>query len=287
MIRERITSSSNVLKERRNKSFVKFLWFFLLGIILLIALAFISRIDKLLIKDVSVSGNEILKSEDLKDQVFKSLSKKVFLIFEGRDKFLYSKKTIIEDLKNNFPRILDVEVDRQNDKIILNIRERERAYLWCGEVSPEFKDRFLERECYFLDASGFIFDKSPQFSSGVYFTFYSKINEGDPIGQYVLDFEFLKNINLLVEAVEDKGLPVHSLVEKEDGQYELLLNMETTLSDFPKLLFTSDQTIDEVYNKFLSIVDENPFKKDFLEKREKLEYIDARFKNRIFYRFAE
>lgn len=287
MIRERIASSSNVLKERRNKSFVKFLWLLLLFIIFLIGLAFLSRIDSLAIKSVSVSGNEIIEKEDLESQVFKSLSENVFLIFSGKNKLLYSKKNLISDLKKEFPRILDVRVERNKQEVVLKIRERERAYLWCGEASPDFQDRFLERECYFLDNSGFIFDKSPQFSTGVYFTFYSKIEDKNPIGQYILDFEFLKNINLLVDAVEDKGLPVHSLLEKEEGQYELLFNIETLLSDYPKLMFTSDQTIDEVYNKFISIVDENPFKKDFLEKGNKLEYIDARFKNRIFYRFAD
>ncbi len=55
MIRERITKSSDVLKERRRRLLVKLLWVLLGLVLLLIALGFVSHIDKLLLKDVTVS----------------------------------------------------------------------------------------------------------------------------------------------------------------------------------------------------------------------------------------
>lgn len=287
MMRERITSTSNVTKERRKKTFVKTLWILLAFVVFLIGLAFLSHLDDLLIKDVSVKGNEILEQEDIKKETFKILSKKRLLVFAGENKLIYSKKNLEESLKKAFPRILSIETSLEGKTIFFTVVERERAHLWCGEEPPTYDDRSLERECYFLDNSGFIFDKSPQFSSGVYFTFYSNIRSENPIGQHILNFDFLKDVESLITGVNDQGFPVHSLVAKADGQYELLFNMATVSRDYPKLLFTSDQTIGEVYNKFMSIVEEDPFRTDFIEKPNRLEYIDARFKNRIFYRFTE
>ncbi|MDQ5883624.1 MAG: hypothetical protein QG654_538 [Patescibacteria group bacterium] len=287
MMRDRITSTSNLTKERRKKSFVKILWILLSFVVFLIGLAFLSHLNDLLIKDVSVKGNEILQEEDIQKEAFKILSKKRFLVFAGENRLIYSKGNLEEGLKKAFPRILSIEINIEGKKLLFNIVERERAHLWCGEEPPTYDERLTERECYFLDNSGFIFDKSPSFSSGVYFTFYSKIENDNPIGQYILGFDFLKDIDSLINGVNDQGFPVHSLVAREGNQYELLFNMSTVSRDFPKLLFTSDQSIGEVYNKFMSIVEEDPFKTDFLEKPNRLEYIDARFKNRIFYRFTE
>ncbi len=287
MIRERIKSTSNVTKERRKKSFVKTLWILLSLVFLLIGLAFLSHIKNLLITDVSVSGNEILEEGEIKSEAFKILAKKRFLVFAGENKIIYSKKKLEEGLKKKFPRILSIQTSLEEKKIYFDIVERERAHLWCGEEHPVRDEISTERECYFLDSSGFIFDKSPQFSSGVYFTFYSKIENKNPVGQYILDFDFLKDIELLISGVKEHGFPVHSLVAKEDGQYELLFNLSTISKEYPKLLFTSDQNIGEIYNKFISVVEEDPFKTDFIEKPNKLEYIDARFKNRIFYKFSE
>ena len=287
MMRERITSTSNVTKERRKKSFVKALWILLASVVFLIGLAFLSHLDDLLIKEVSVTGNEILKEEDIKNETFKILSKKRFLVFAGENKLIYSKKNLEESLKKSFPRILSIETNLENKKLYFNLVERERAHLWCGENPPKYGQTGTDEECYFLDNSGFIFDTSPQFSSGVYFTFYSNLGDENPIGQHILNFEFLKDIESLIKGVSDAGFPVHSLVEKEDGQYELLFNIATTHLDYPRLLFTSDQSLNEVYNKFMSIVSEDPFRADFTEKPNQLEYIDARFKNRIFYRFTQ
>ncbi len=287
MMRDRITSTSNVTKERNKKFFVKMLWILLSVVVFVIGLAFLSHLDKMLIKDVSVTGNEILKEEDIKEETFKILSKKRFFVFAGENKIIYSKKDLEEGLKKTFPRILSIEINIESKKLLFTIVERERAHLWCGEEPPAYDDRSNDQDCYFLDNSGFIFDTSPKFSSGVYFTFYSKTEDGNPIGQHILDFDFLKDIESLIEGVKGEGFPVHSLVEQEDGQYEILFNMSTLSGDYPKLLFTSDQSIGEVYNKFISIVQEDPFKTDFIEKPNRLEYIDARFKNRIFYRFTE
>ncbi|MEZ4103402.1 MAG: hypothetical protein R3B55_02515 [Candidatus Paceibacterota bacterium] len=287
MIRERISSTSNLTKERRRKFFVKILWMLLAFVVFLIGLAFLSHLDDLLIKEVSVSGNEIIKEEDIKKETFKILSKKRFFVFAGENKIIYSKNKLEDGLKKAFPRILSIETSLEKKKLFFKIIERERAHLWCGEEPPTYGEGSIQRDCYFLDNSGFIFDKSPQFSSGVYFTFYSKIKDENPIGQYILNFEFIKDIESLVYGVSEKGFPVHSIVAKEDGQYELLFNMATTHLDYPKLLFTEDQSIGEVYNKFMSIVEEDPFKTDFTEKPNQLEYIDARFKNRIFYRFTK
>lgn len=287
MMRERITSTSNVTRERRKRTFIKMLWIVLASIVFVIGLAFLSHIDSLLLNTVSVSGNQILKEEDIEKETFKLLAKKRFLVFAGENKFLYSRKNIEAGLKEAFPRILTITTKREESNLHFSLVERERAHLWCGETPPRYGDISPQEDCYFLDNTGFIFDTSPRFSSGVYFTFYSNIPSENPIGQHILDFDFLKDIELLIKGVDDAGFPVHSLVVGEGGQYELLFNMSSVRGEYPKLLFTADQSLDEVYNKFISIVGEDPFKTDFEMSPGKLEYIDARFNNRIFYKFTE
>jgi hypothetical protein len=287
MTRKRITRPSHILKERRKKIFVKSLWVLFALVVFLIALALVSSIDSLVVKKVEVRGNEIVSEEDVSDAAFSVLSQNRFLIFAGENKFLYSKRALEEGIKKAIPRILSLSIVREGDKLLIDITERQRMYLWCGEEAPTRVISGISRDCYFLDKSGFIFDSSPGFSSGVYFTFYSKLNNENPVGQYVLNFDLLKDVESLISGLKDLGLSAHSLVSKDDGQYELLFDLAGRLPEYPKLLFVDDQSVDDIYNKIASILDEDPFKKDFLEKPGKLEYIDARFKNRIFYKFAD
>jgi len=288
MKRQRIAKSSDVLKKRQKRFFIKIVWLLLFFVIFLFSLSFVSKIENLLIKDVLVYGNEALDEEDVKNEEFDYLSKNVFVFFSGKNKFIYSKRGLSEYLKKNISRILDVKIERDKDSLIINLTERERAYLWCGEAPQLYNNRSSEKECFFMDKNGFIFDVAPSFSSGIYFTFYSGLKELDkPLGQHILDFDFLKNVEVLVSALKEKSLPTHSLVVLDDGQYELLININTFTGDYAKILFYSEQAIDEVYNKINSIIDADPFKTDFLEKRNYLEYIDTRFKNRVFYRFTK
>lgn len=288
MVRERITSQSPILKERRRRSLVKFLWILVGAVVVLIGLSFLSRLDSLLIHSVSFSGNQVLKSEDLEKAALGDLKENRIFLFAGENKLLFSKKRLIHDLKKQFPRILDIGVTRSGDSLSLTITERERAFLWCGSEAPLGpQDETSVQQCYFVDMSGFIFDVSPQFSSGVYFMLYAPIEEGDPVGQHIFNFEFLKDVDSFARSVEERGFPVHSLVLKEGGQYELLFNMSTIRSAYPRLLFTSDQGLGEVYDKFVSVVTQEPFKTDFIEKQNRLEYIDARFHNRVFYKFTD
>ncbi len=287
MARKRIISISNVSKERRRHLFVKTLWILFGFVVLVIGLAFVSHIKKLLIQDISVSGNQIIKEEDVQKEAREILQEKRFFVFSGENKFIFSKNKLESGLKEFFPRILSIETNIENKNLHFTIVEREKSHLWCGEEPPTYNERSADQKCYFLDNSGFIFDEAPQFSSGVYFTFYSKLENENPIGQYILNFEFLKDIESFISGVKEEGFPVHSLVVKEDGQYELLFSLNSIAKDYPKLLFISDQSLSEVYNKFISAVTEEPFRTDFLENPNSLEYIDARFKNRIFYRFIQ
>lgn len=275
-----ISKSSDVLKWRRKKFVIRILWVLLFKVLVLMGLSFVSRIDGLEIKNIVVSGNEVITSEEIEEEVFRALSENRFVFFSGKNKFIYSKSFVSLSLKKNIPRILDIQIKREENALLVDIVERKRSYLWCGEYLSE------ENECYFLDNSGFIFDTAPQFSSGIYFTFYSKI-EGGPVGQYILDFDIIKDIDLFIEEMSLLGLPINSLSYLGDGQYEVFINISRKSSFLPKILFTKDQSLDEVYNKIASIVDEEPFKSDFEKNENGLEYIDVRFKNRVFYRFLK
>lgn len=277
MQRDPISKSSDVLKGRRKKFFIKILWGFLVFILFLIGLAFLSRIDDLEIQKISISGNDMVSSEEIVAEVDKALSQNRFLFFSGRNKLIYSKSSIEKAVKENVPRILSVDIKRESSLLNVHVVERERAYLWCGEKLSS------DTECYFLDKSGFIFDIAPQFSPGIYFTFYSSI-EGEPIGQYILNFDIIKDIDIFVEAISRIGLPINSLAYMGEGQYEFYTTFGS-ITNPAKILFTKDQTLDEVFNKIASIIDEDPFKSDFESNGGRLEYVDVRFKNRVFYRF--
>lgn len=286
MQRVRRQSPERVIARR--KFFRSIMWFFVIGLILFIAAGIVSHLKSLQIDKISVSGQEVLKEEDISKKTLDILSDNFLLFFSRGNKFIYTKNYLMASLKTTFPRIKDIDISRgEGNEIVISLSEREGKYIWCGEKPPSYTDRFQKQDCYFVDETGFVFAESPYFTSGIYFTFYGgKITEDGPIGNYFHDFEKVNNLISLIELFEKEGINSHSLYIKEIGQYELFLDIYTTTGDYAKIVFSDDVSFDDIANKVILTFRSDEFSEKYKSQKSSLGYIDARFDNRIFYKFG-
>lgn len=288
-MRQVLARPSPVKRANQRRILSKILWFILILIFLFIGLGLLSHLPKFMINEIDVNGTKILDKEELGRDVLEYLSHNKALFYARGNIFIFSKDEINQFIKNQFPRVWHINsIDRVKRKLNIDIEERQAAFIWCGNDAPNFLDQFKDKSCFFVDQSGFIFDHAPFFTNGVYLAIYGGIDKTiDPVGQTIATKNSIEDINKFVQALDNDNIPVHSLVLKETGQHELLLDIYTTIGDFPKIIFNEDASLDEIYNKLHSALMEPQFVEEFKDKGSTLEYIDTRFKNRVFYKFKD
>lgn len=287
-MRQVIARPSWVKKEHKRRFVGGIFWKLLILIIFFLGLGFVSHIPKLNINEISADGLKVIDKDAVAEGVLRHLSGRKALVFAKSNIFLFSKEGVTEFIKNNFPRVYEVRsVEREGRKLLIDIEERQAAYLWCGHEAPSYVSNWEDRECFFVDQKGFIFDSAPFFTDGVYFTVYGGIpKDTDPVGQTIMLRGSMESLVSLVEALDSNGLPAHSLVLLDETEYHLLLDIYNEFGDFSRIIMNEDETLEEIKNKLLNALAEPGFIEEFEEKKGRLQYIDTRFKNRVFYKFS-
>lgn len=285
MIRNNVLYSPKVSELRKKKRQIllrKIGIFSFLFIILVVSLSFLSRIKKINIdiQNIEVSGNNVIDTEEVQKIAKRDLSGKYLFLFPRTNYFISPERKIKIDLLENFKRFSNVELSVKDARLLsIKVVEREGKYLWCGENPPVSNE---EGVCYFLDESGFIFDKAPFFSNGVYFKYYGTLGEDvfEPIGNYFLPQNFRKTVSLNQLLISMKLSPLY-FFQNESGY------MNIVLPNGAKIIFKPDADFEKLAENLEALFSTEPFKTDFVKKYTSLLYIDLRFGNKVYYKFNE
>ena len=179
------------------------------------------------------------------------------------------------------PRIKEVSLSLDLPNTLnLSITERNPHSLWCDYETPI--------GCFFVDEEGFIFEKALNFSNDTFFRYYIDLSElkpsddfiprkpNTPIRQFVLENEYFKEIDSFVKFIDGLGLEPYKFVGV--GQkFEIYFGPRNS-----KIIFNKEQSIKEVMGNFQSVLNLDDFAD--VESLKKLEYVDLRFGNKVFYK---
>jgi len=237
----------------------KFFWFAILFFIVLGSIFYFFFLSSVFqIKEIKISGNQKISTQEIKDIIEEKINKKK-LLFISRNFFLIDiqeAKTIIEE----FPAASKVILKRKfPNKVIVNVEERTPVGIWCQS----------DENCYYIDKEGVIFEKTKDKRELV-------INSEREIifGQRIIEKESLKDILEIHNELKDIELDVRDFNILDQGE-KLVADMDRWEIYFNLLENVSDQ----LFNLKLLLKEKIP-----PEQRENLEYIDLRFGSRIFYR---
>ena len=253
------------VKERRRKRII------ISGGVLLVmvALVLLLRIDAFRIRDISVSGAAVIGADTVETKVREALAGNYLFIVPRDSALMYPKRTIIKELQAMYPRFSSIELSLEGvETLQIDVVEREPFALYCeGEVSP----------CYFLDDQGFIFDRAPIFSEGVYFLYTSEAEFTNPLGRALLPREEFRAVSEMVRKLKTWRIQPRRLALAE-GEYQLFLESGARI----RWLRGNDTSmVLSNLESFLSsdaIKDQNNF-------WEQLSELDLRTDNKVFYSF--
>jgi cell division septal protein FtsQ len=266
------------LKRKRRVRLIRFIVAFVLLVIVLSGLAFLSRRSFMTITQVELSGGVLITQDEMQKNVLEILQGSYGWLFPKRNAFVYPHTALVHQLKDRFKRIDTVEVSLKNLRTLsVVITERKPLALWCGENSGSAV------ACYFMDDNGTVFAESPLFSGDAYFKYYGPLAfSTDTIvgSQYLASSTDFSKLNTFVEHIRaldlrPEYLGFANVATTTQGEYVL------ALSSGGNIYFDWREPLDRTLENLKALLRTPALQ---AVPREKIEYIDLRFGNKVYYK---
>jgi len=266
----RFSKRNEVLNGKKRT--IKRIVFIIFIIFIVIGLIWVFHRPSLSIQTISVVGIETIDAEKIKDFTKEKISGSYLWIFPKKSIFLYPKDSITALLVDLEPKIEEIEVKiplENSTNLNVSIQERNSNLLWC---SNEW--------CARLDEDGTIFEEALTNVND----FFVIRNDKEPkknLGSIVTTPDILHPIFILKSTLK-KDVEFKEAIILSEGDYSLMtkegaeirFNKEDNLS----------VTADNLYTLFRSDVVSDGVGRSLSVWLSGVEYIDARFGKKIFYK---
>lgn len=258
-------------RRRRVRAFVAFLL-----LLVLVGVGYgihwVSYVPQLNIQEVTIEGASAVPQQLVKTFVESILDDGRYHLLSRSNVLFYPKKSIETGVVGFFPGIRSAVVTHPAplaQHIVVTVEERQPFAQWCG----------ADDGCYKLDDIGFIF-ASASSSESVRFArpyiFYGALPEEEPIGQSYASGHFA-GILALLSVLQQQAPVTPESVALTDGQDFTVRFAEGFAL---KASFGADATL---LARNLKLVLNS---EELAGRESELEYIDLRFGNRVYYKFA-
>ena len=239
-----------------------------LGFLLILTgiIIFLFYVPSLRISRVQITGLSIADEKELRTEILTALSSRRYLIIPKDHLVLFQRKEIETLLSNKFRvKQFDLKKDFPSGlKIVLS--ERETWAVWCRASNLE--------NCFLIDQGGVVFEKAAGFAGSAVLKIIDARDE-DFLGKNVLPNQSFEKISLFREWIKDQvGEEIRKVNIKSSGKTFLLY----TRAGWYVLIDDETDITKAIENLVLGL-------SEIKEGRSKLEYIDLRFPDKIFYKF--
>ena len=260
-------------KLERQKKYKTYFGIFI-GFLFVWGIMWVFHTPRFSIQEISVVGIEAIPQEVIEDLVRNELTSSYAVIFPKRNVFIYPKQNLLALLAETEPRIESVTARAplgELTHLTINIKERNSNLLWC----------LPDNECLSLDEDGVIYAPYTSTTTNNFFVVKKEGAQKMPLGSRVVFPDELSPIFIIKDALEKDSQFIEALILKE-GDYSLVTKDNT------KILFNKEDDLDIVadnlYTLFRSEVVRAHGTSSVSEWLSGIEYIDARFGKKIFYK---
>ena len=235
--------------------------------------------DIFTITSYDIQGVDEASRVILSNELQEVMKRNVYLVIPGNKIFTYSSSRVIASVRGHVPDVATITmrpVGLHGVKVTVTL------------LSPLF--RVGEKQA--LTEDGILFVTKKDLSMYPTITIASSTEEtvkikGLLFTQVVLDGEnieatFLQNLVEFSTKVSSIIFPVKSILVEETGDITLWNASQTS-----KVLFLKDMDHKKTWSTLVSAIDTDPLKEKLTTKKEKLEYLDVRYGNKVFYRFSD
>ena len=244
---------------------------------------------RLRISAIEVLGVQTLDQTKIKEAAEESLSGKTVLLFPRNSFFLVQTSAVREDLEKKFPKIETANVEKEFPNTLrVEIRERTPWGIFCARAfalsediatssaSAPQEDVIAEKTCAYIDQTGYGYLRAP-FPSGALIARVLSDTKDFSLPGRILDASTMDIfMRFQTYALDTLGARVIGFMYSE----KIPSDIRAETSEGFVILFRRDDDLPSVFAVLKKVLD-----REIGKKRSALEYIDARFGNKVFYKW--
>jgi len=262
------TEEKPTKKKRRGISWVHIV---VIGgiFLILVVVVLLIRAPKFQVRSINVIGTTVAEPLDISDFVLNTLGGNYLWIFPKSSVFLISNDAVASAVKNAFPRLNSVVVDRDGlSSLRVTVTEYPGVYLWCDDA------------CSFMDENGTVFADAPYFSGSAYLKIYS--GERAPYPFTPISPEELTLVAHLKERLEAIDIIPLSVRFESGHKLSVSFNHYTHVA---ALYFDPTEDTERALATLYSGLRTESVARLYHDESKVLEYLDLRFVNKLIHKF--
>ncbi len=266
------TYHAQVLKKdtrtRRHFPWKKVIIFLSCALIIAAVIIFI-RIDRFQIVRVEVKGTAVVDPMDVSQFVLEGLQGKYLWVLPRASIVLVTPRRVQEKIHAQFPRFKDVDVSRKGmSALTVDVVEYPGVYLWCDE------------RCSFMDETGVVFAEAPYFSGSAYLKIYGGERTAFPFSP--LAPASIEQVHVLDKELKVLGIdPIEVHFDAEHKATIVFMHYTHRV----ELYIDPTRDLEGTLTTLAAGLDAKPFATLYKDAAQVLEYVDARFANKLVYKF--
>lgn len=216
--RKVIRSPRSVRKERVQKN-KKIFWLALLFLAVLGGVLYGFSRPEFRITEVEVIGSKRVSEDLVREKVQQELVRTFLGFIPKSHSLLYPKTSIQDALVKEFPAFSRVSLSLRNlSTLRVFVYEREPLALWCDP----------KEECFLIDETGFIFAPADFGTEHMYYRIEGGVGT-ETLRDVAISKEKLSKLLSFLKRLEDVNLQPETVLQKEQGELEVLLHGGTRL----------------------------------------------------------
>ncbi len=260
---------------------------FLVAVVsVVVALVFLSKASFLQIKEVDVLPASTTALVSPADEIQKIAEENLVgsngYFFSKSNFFIYPKSKITADIIEAFPRIQSVDIYYKSLTTLgaINIAVTERTPFALACVSSRDAVSSTSEQCFYMDATGFIYAPAPQFSAGVYVHYYNSEFSTSTIGigSKLTAPSRLAASKTAVDFISKMGIQVTRAIVLPNNEYTLIIR-DTYATSTSKTATTTQLTSTIYFNTTTPVETSLTYFLRFWQSRtnKNFDYIDLRY----------
>lgn len=236
---------------------------------------YLLRLPQWQISEFEISGLNVLTTEEIGNVIRGVLGGSRLFLFPRSSFFLASSGAVVSGLQKAYPRIKQVSVKKEfPDKLNIFIAERALWGIFCSSLSEKKES---PQQCVYVDETGFAYEYAPS-SQG---SLIMKIKDDRTVSvpAQLVDPALMAQMIFSAQEIE-KATRVEVTGYELSSKIPREFWLET--NEGFKLFLNRSDDVSKTLNILKTVLEE-----DIKEKRSRLEYIDLRFGNKVFYKFRK
>jgi hypothetical protein len=232
------------------------------------------------ISSIEVEANATSTASNIEKTTLDILAGNYSYFIPRSNTLFYPKNNIKQAILDSNKRIDSIEISHSGlSKLSIKTIEKKPIAIVCTGFHDQDDS---DQDCFFSDKDAYVYEKSPQFSEGVYPKYYvSSSDSKNLLGTTFIDVNLFKNLQIFIENAGKSNIKPLGLFIGDNGNYELYIkNVDNSEA---VVYFDNRSPFDKTLSNFVTFWNDSIKNKKNLTTTPIFDYINLRYGNNIFY----